>query len=186
MKKIVTFVTILALVAGISTAALAQRGAGRMMGPGPDGKGNCDHPGFRGPGMILHMKAELDLTDDQVAKMQKINFAHQETMIDMKAELRKAQLKMRQEELADNPDKLKVLSAAREVNTIKGKMQEERIGHRFQMRELLNPEQLEKLKKSGFNCHGDGPGFGRGMGPCQDGPRQGPRGDHPRRGDCRR
>jgi len=104
---------------------------------------------------------ELNLTKEQMAKAEAINFAHQKAMIDLKASLEKAQLNMHHEMNATSPDRAKVLAAAKEVNAIEAKMDEARINHRFDLRALLTPEQLAKY---GDCCKA----FGGGMGCMKD------------------
>lgn len=99
-----------------------------------DAGGGCD---------ILKCK-ELNLTKDQMAKAEAINFTHRKAMIDLKASLEKARLSMHHEMNGSSPDRAKVLAAAKEVNAIEAKMDEARINHQFDMRALLTPEQLEK------------------------------------------
>lgn len=133
-------------------------GPGMMMGRAMM-KGCCDDD--MGPGMgmccdLLDCK-ELNLTKEQTQKIKDINFAHKNAMIDLKAALEKAQLRMGQEMKADSPDKAKTLAAAREVVAVKGQMCEARITHMFNLRGVLNAEQLEKMNacKGGGMCGGD-------------------------------
>lgn len=154
MKRTLILTTLVLFVAVMTTAAMAQRGPGGsgqpMMGNGP---GDCrmhqgkmgGHGKMGGGHGILTMADELGLTDQQIEKIKDLQFAHQNTMIDMKAELKKAELILHQEMAADNPDKAKALSAAKNVNAIKGKIQEAAISHRFEMHDILTAEQLDKL-----------------------------------------
>jgi len=128
------------------------------MGPGMLGRhmmmGRDDDDMGQGWGMgcnLLNCK-DLDLTKEQTQKIKDINFAHRNAMIDMKAALEKAQLRMRAEMSADSPDKAKALAATREINTVKGQMAEARINHIFNLKGVLTAEQLEKVKA----CHGGG------------------------------
>jgi len=132
---------------------------GGMMPGMMDGGGRGHGP--RGECNMLGCKA-LDLTDDQIAKIKDLNFAHRNKMIDLRASLEKAQLKMRHEMRADSPNKTAVLAAAKQVNAIKGQMAEERINNRFDLRGVLTADQLKKWDDQRGNCCG---GFGRGMGP---------------------
>jgi Spy/CpxP family protein refolding chaperone len=157
-------------------------GRGMMMGRGMGMmKGCCDDDNM-GPGMgmccnLLHCK-DLNLTKEQIQKIKDINFVHRSAMIDMKAALEKAQLRMREQMSADSPDKAKALAAAREINTVKGQMAEARINHIFSLKGVLTAEQLEKVKacRAGGMC-GQGPmGMGQGAKASCGKPCRGPAG----------
>ena len=146
-----------------------MQGKQMMMGQ-HGGRGHGQGMGI-GMGMGLMQCKALNLTDDQRGKMEQLTFDHQSRMIDLRAQVEKARLEKRHAMMADNPDKTRVLSAARELNRIQGQIAEERINHRFAVRDILTAEQLETLKSLG----------GRGMGPDGDrGPGRGNRFDCPR------
>jgi Spy/CpxP family protein refolding chaperone len=156
MKRTLILTSLAVLVAVMTTAAMAQPGPGGcghpMMGRG-HGDGQMHQGKMAGHGRmerglgVLTMADELGLTDQQIDKIKELSFAHQNTMIDMRAELKKAQLILREEMAADNPDKVSALAAARNVNAIEGKIEEARISHRFEMHDILTAEQLDKLKE---------------------------------------
>lgn len=188
MKRILILTAVLVFIAGLSGSALAQPGQGCSPGK-MGGHGRFGHDGFDRGCNILSCQKQLELTDDQMAKIKEINFAHQNVMIDLKADLEKAQLKMRQTQMADEATKAGVLAVAKEINAIKGKMAEARISHRFDLKAVLNADQLKKWKECKAQCQGKcGPGMGMGMG-------QGPAGapgapmdpaNCPRHGDMKR
>jgi Spy/CpxP family protein refolding chaperone len=141
-------------------------GSGMGMGRGMM-KGCCGDDGM-GPGMgmccnLLDCK-ELNLTKEQVQKIKDINFAHKNAMIDLKAALEKAQLRMGQQMRDDSPDKAKALAAVKEVSAAKAQMAEARITHMFNLRGVLTTEQLEKVKacRDGGMCGGKGEAKGCG------------------------
>lgn len=135
-----------------------KMGCGMMMGRDDDDMG----PGM-GMGCNLLDCKDLNLTKEQIQKIKDINFAHRNAMIDLKAALAKAQLRMGQEMKSDSPDKAKALAAAREVNAAKGQMAEARITHMFNLRAVLTAEQLEKVKAcmGGGMCGGGPMGAGK-------------------------
>ncbi len=187
MKRIVIFIAVALIAIGSAATLLAQTSRKRpplrenspagnhpfMMGGrfgGPMGghgagmmpgmmQGRGWGQGHRGECNMLECKA-LDLTDDQTAKIQDLNFAHRNKMIDLQASLEKAQLKMRHEMRADSPSKTAVLAAAKEVNTVKGQIAEARINHQFDLRGVLTADQLKKWDDQRGNCR---EGFGKGM-----------------------
>lgn len=163
MKRILILIAVLVFVAGLTTAALAQHGQG-MKAPRAGARGHFDKGGFGGHCGILGCQQELGLTDDQTAKIKELSFAHQNAMIDLKAELKKAQLKMKQDIHAEGATKSDALAAAREINAIKGKISEAQIGHKFDLKGVLNKEQLEKWTQCQMQCGGKcGPGGGHGF-----------------------
>lgn len=169
MKRILILTAVLVFIAGMSGSALAKRGsgfgAGRM-----DGPGRLGHDGFGGRSNILSCQKELGLSEDQVAKIQNINFAHQNLMVDFKADLEKAHLKMRQARQTDDATKTSILAIAKDINAIKGKLAEARINHQFDLKAVLSPEQLEKWKQHRMESRGK---RGPGMDQRRDGFRRG-------------
>lgn len=137
---------------------------GRMMPGMMEGRGWGK--GFRGDGSLLSCKA-LELTDDQISKVKELNFAHRNKMIDFQAALEKAQLNMQHAMRAESPNKATVLAAAKEVNSVKGQIAEERINHQFDLRGVLTADQLKKWDDCRGNRGGrHGMGMGAGFGQC--------------------
>jgi Spy/CpxP family protein refolding chaperone len=196
MKRTLIFIVVALIAIGSAATLLAQTAEVKAPptsgdAPGPDNP-PCMMPGMKGghmggmmpgkmPGMMEgcgHMRGgqcgmlnckELELTDDQVAKIKDLNFAHRNKMIDIQAAMKKAQLKMQHEMRAESPNKAAVLAAAKEVNAVRGQMAEERINHQFAMRGILTAEQLKKWDDCRGKCEGKcgmgmGPGFGQGRG----------------------
>jgi Spy/CpxP family protein refolding chaperone len=190
MKRTLIFIVVALLAIGAAATLLAQTAektapVAEGNAPGPDNP-PCMMPGMMGghmggmmpggmPGMmgdrgwgrgggcdLLNCKA-LELTDDQIAKIKDLNFADRNKMIDLRASLEKAQLKMQHEMRAESPSKAAVLAAAKEVDTIKGQITEERINHRFDLRGVLTADQLKKLDDCRGSCGGRG---GKGMRGC--------------------
>jgi Spy/CpxP family protein refolding chaperone len=138
--------------------------AGRTGGMMPGMMGEWRDWGGRGFGGLLNCKA-LELTDDQIAKIKDLNFAHRNRMIDLQAALEKAQLKMRNEWSADTPNKTTILAAVKEVNAARGQIAEERVNHQFALRGVLTADQLKKRDDCRGNSGGwHGAGMGRGHG----------------------
>ena len=154
--------------AGGGKGMMGPQGGCAGMGPcgGGEGMGGCN---------LIDCKEVLNLTDDQIAKIKDLNFAHKNQMIDLDAALEKAQLKMHHEMRADSPDKAKALAAAKEVNAVKGQIAEAKISHQFALMGVLNAEQLKKWKNCMTECRQScGPGMG--MGSCKG------KGDNPGHG----
>lgn len=137
-------------------------GGGAMMG-----RGCCDDDGCGGGGCNPLDCKELNLTKEQTAKIKELMFANRTAMIDLKASMEKACLNMQREMQAPSPDRAKALATARDINAIRGKMQEARINNRFNIRGVLTPEQLEKYMSCQGECPpGQGMGCRKGVGGC--------------------
>jgi Spy/CpxP family protein refolding chaperone len=172
MKRITILAAILLFVAGMTAPAMAQSGHGFKGHPGGHGCGQFAGKGCGGGQCnILGCKDKLELTDDQVAMIKEINFKHQSGMIDLKAELKKAELNMKQVAHADNPGKSDVLAASKQVHGVEGKITEAQINHKFALKAVLTAEQLEKWKKCQAECGGKCSGScgGRCGGKCGHG-----------------
>ncbi len=150
---------------------------GGMMGPGMGmgcqgggragmmGRGDCNDDDCCGGGCNPLDCKELNLTKEQTAKIKDLMFTNRTAMIDLKASMEKACLGMCREIQSPSPDRAKTLAVAREINAIKGKMQEARINNRFDIRAVLTPEQLEKYMSCQGECSsGKGMGCVKGMG----------------------
>ena len=181
MKKILLITTALLL---LTVPLLVAQG---NMGKGNNTPGQCNMSGKNmmmkggrgghGQGHVMGMGLmqcqELNLTDAQKDQMEQLSYDHQSRMIDLKAQVEKAQLDKRHAMNTDSPDKARVLSATREVSRIRGQIAEERVNNRFAMRDILTAEQLETLKSldrpfmgpRGNRGHGGQPGQGNGPGP---------------------
>jgi Spy/CpxP family protein refolding chaperone len=131
-------------------------GMGMGKGMGMRGRGMMGRGGFGA------CAKELNLTDEQKAKIEDLNFANRNAMIDLRASMQKAHLKMQHEMMADTPDKARMLAASKEVNAIQGQIADARINHLFALRAVLTPEQVKKFKECHMGC---GMGFGMPMGP---------------------
>ncbi len=151
MKRI-TLLTGL-LIALFAASTLAQgplcdsRGHGMMGGGKHHGQGMMKMACFE----------QLDLSDEQEDKIQQLRFTHQSQMIDVRADIKKAQLKKHQEMTKDEPGKDAVMAAVREINSLRGKMAEMMVEHRFAVRDILTEEQLDQLE----DCREDRRGMGR-------------------------
>jgi Spy/CpxP family protein refolding chaperone len=164
MKRILLLTMAAALL--LVPVAVAQPGAG----PGPGAGQNCapgcnngpafgfrSHGGHQGFGMgLMACKAELNLTDEQVAKIKAVNLDHQTEMIDFRADLAKLRATKHNEMTSDNPDRAKVLELTKEMNAVRGKIAVAQVSHMFAVRDILTPEQLKKWKNCRMNDRGPG------------------------------
>lgn len=158
MKSIIYSLAILLLFASVCTTILAQ------------------------PRQKFHKKyykeriiEKLNLTDDQENKISGLRTKHQKKMADLKAELEKAKIDIR--DLRDNSDltRTEMILAVESINTIKNTMALERANHKIDVYELLTNEQKQIWKEHEPFGNRMGLGFGnKGFGNRFNGCRLGP------------
>jgi Spy/CpxP family protein refolding chaperone len=133
MKKKILAATAIALV-GLATFALVDLFA---------------FDGPRGGGKWWYrpaVKDKLELTDEQVRRINKIWIAHRKRLIDLKGEVQKAYLDL--EDLMAQPslDKNQASSLAEKLGQLQAKQTEERIRMAVAIRTELSLDQYEKLR----------------------------------------
>jgi len=184
-KRSITIIMTLALaaltIASVAGAADARPRRGNCAvaagagGPGTGGFGGgarCDGP--RAELRAERMAQILDLTEQQQADIEQLREQHREKVGDTRREIQKLRLEMGLLRLEDQPDKTKMERIVRRMGELKTDIQLERLDHRFEMRKLLTPEQIEKFDRMrpmrgrdgmrcGSGCRGGRGGFdGRG------------------------
>lgn len=97
--------------------------------------------------MAEHMKKELDLTDDQLAKIKEIRKGKKEGMKSSREEMKK--LKTDFKEAMKNPkaSKEELLTKFEALQKAQNGFHKERFLHMLEMRSILKPDQLEKFNK---------------------------------------
>jgi len=128
MKKRTVMISLVAAMMFLATTVFAQGG---MMGKMRGGMGP--------------MMMGLELTDDQEAKLAEMRVKNQIEMVDLKAQIKKLNLKIKQELMKDNPSKKEILALVDKINSIKARMAEKRVEHLFAMKGILTPEQWHKV-----------------------------------------
>jgi len=163
----------------MSTVALAavMLTTGPALARGPHGAG-MDGPGMgMGPegGSMLRPEvidavgAELGLDAATLKKIKDLSFAANKEAIDVRAELERAHLDLRQMMDETNPDAKKVMKQVEIVGAAETKLRKNRVQLMLSVRELLTPEQRQKLRKIlAERRHGPGPEAGPGFGPPQE------------------
>jgi Spy/CpxP family protein refolding chaperone len=119
---------------------------------GGKGKGmpGCGIKGAMGPGMADGPKCgpmlkTLDLTAEQQKKVDAIHEKLARQMVQAGADLRIAEMDMKQLMSAETPDKAKIDAQVDKVSQLQAGMQKSRIATLFEIRGLLTPEQLKKF-----------------------------------------
>ncbi|SYZ74291.1 exported hypothetical protein [Candidatus Zixiibacteriota bacterium] len=146
----------------LAPAAFAQKGqcCGQGMGMGK-GMGMGMHQGRSGNGMGMMMfqgmADKLGLDDKQKDQIMKLQEDHRLAMIDKRAELEKAQVKLRSMMTNNAPDK-DILAAMDKIGLMKTDIQKARFEHMRQVKAVLTPEQLKKWQEMKPGMKFDGPG----------------------------
>ena len=100
---------------------------------------------------------KLNLTDEQKAKIEKLQIAHQKEIKPIREKMFDKSVELRRMWLQTNPDKDKIIALQKEVRTLRDQLQDKSTEQRLELRKLLTPEQQEKLVNSGWD---KGMGFG--------------------------
>ncbi|SEM01800.1 Heavy-metal resistance [Syntrophus gentianae] len=162
MKKVLTMMAVLVLVAAVAVPSFAYRGW-RGHGDGPCGD-ITKYPG-------------LNLTVDQKAKLTEMRTAHLKDIKPLQDKLfsKKGDLRLLWQE--KNLDQAKITALDKEVRVLRDQIHDKRTSYQWAVYKLLTPEQREQFKGFGPGgaCSGPGmgPGMGHGMGPG-NGPGHGP------------
>ena len=128
MKRIFEILMILCLVTAVSFTVSAQQGKQKKGSP---------------------MLKKLNLTDEQKDKVHGLSEKHQRTMIDLKADLEKAELDKKEIIRKGAIDRKSFLEAESKISSMKAKLDAERAGHQMDIYSLLNTEQKLLAGKKG-------------------------------------
>lgn len=142
MKKLSILIVVLTL---LSPNAWAFRGTCGLMGPG-----------FR---LNPHLASVLDLTEEQKAQIQAKQEAFLEEINPLRNRLFSRKMEMRDLWGQGNPDQSRISAKQREIQAIQSQIQEKTIQYQMECRELLTPEQQDKLGMTVAN-HGSRDGAG--------------------------
>jgi Spy/CpxP family protein refolding chaperone len=166
MRKLKTFTLITAALFMISTMGFAQ--VQRRM---PRGK-RMDRRADRGILFVLkaHQK-ELNVTDDQLKKIEELSLAFREKTVKMQNEHKLLQLELEKLLLdKEAKDYAKIEKALSNISVAKNEMIVERMKHQEEIHSVLTPEQLEALRSQMGRRFADR-GFRRGRGQSRQFPR---------------
>jgi Spy/CpxP family protein refolding chaperone len=117
--------------------------------------------------------AELKLSDEQRKAMDGILLAHRENLIDLRANVEKAELVMEPLMRDDHPDETKILAQIDKVAHARAELEKANAGFLLAIRGKLTPEQWKMVQAYRANQGREGGGL-RGQG--QGGQRQGGQG----------
>jgi Spy/CpxP family protein refolding chaperone len=89
------------------------------------------------------MIEKLNLTAEQKTKVDDLKIIHQKEMIDLKSELAKTRLDLKELKSKTDIKRNEVLNLVEKINGIKNKMSIARVNHRMDIYELLDDNQRE-------------------------------------------
>jgi Spy/CpxP family protein refolding chaperone len=125
----------------------------------------AEPPPLAGPPLagkkLMH---EIGLSDQQIEKVQELSLKADREQIDIRADLDKAHLDMRQLLSADKPDQKAVFAQIEKIGALEIRMKKNRIGLMLEVRKLMTPAQWEKIEKIWAEEHGKGRYIHRGQG----------------------
>jgi len=158
--------------AGPTTAPRAFRGPQGMgmhrMGPGPMHSGMGMGMGFGTWWKNSETVAKLQLTDEQVKKIEAAFYNHRLKLVDLRADLEKQELQLRPLLDADQPDEQRVAVQIDQITMARGRLEKENAMMMLGMRRVLTVDQWKKLQTMKDERRpGMGPGR-RGFGPDRE------------------
>jgi len=150
MKKLLTMMAVLVLVAAVAVPSFAYRGW-RGHGDGPCGDIT------RMPGLNLTAEQKTKLTEMQTAHLKDIK-PLQDKIFSKKGDLRL----LWQEK---NLDQAKITALDKEIRALRDSIHDKRTSYQWAVYKVLTPEQREQFKGFGKGGPCFGSGMGHGMGP---------------------
>ena len=142
---------VLALALSLGMVLLAPGGTARAQGPAggpPDGMGRPEGM-EHGMGMRRHrmeIMRELDLSKEQRDKIADLREKQERGAIRMRADLQTARLDMRRMMRADKADRMAINRQIDRIAQLCAEMAKARVGTMLDIRGLLTPEQLERVR----------------------------------------
>lgn len=173
--KVLGLAVMVVLVAGLALAQGPGQGKGRGMGMKADREGSFS----RGEGHGLEMMAKrLDLSDTQMEEIKTLAEAGRSQGLSARRELMQLRNELEGEMLKNAPSEKTVLSLNEKIGNLKTEMKANRLKTRLAIREVLTPEQRDKMLVMGprgrEGRHGHrGPGDREGRFGCGPGARGG-------------
>ncbi len=125
-----------------------------------------------GPPRLERLAKRLDLSEEQVGKIQSIHENAKDGVVQLRKEMMRLRNNLEGEMLEDEPNLTQVRQIAQQIGEIKTKMQISRLENRIAVRGILTPEQRDKFmmmkehgRRGGPGMHGRrGPGGKHGSG----------------------
>ncbi|MCX7982732.1 MAG: Spy/CpxP family protein refolding chaperone [Syntrophales bacterium] len=153
MKKIGLAMMVSLLVLGLAVTTYAWGGPG---GRGFPGRG----PGFDGPFFDIRMIPDLKLTAEQEAKIDALRLAHLKETKPLRDKMFSLSGDLRILWMEKVPDEAKINAVQKELRAVRDQIWDKTTAYIIKVREVLTPEQQQKL--SAYRWFSPGPmGMGR-------------------------
>jgi len=148
MKKMMTMIAVIALMAIMVSPAAARMGMRGGYGYGTYYAADIT----TAPG--------LNLTDVQITKLNALRDAHLRDTKSLQDQMYNKRGETRLLWLERTPDQKKILTIQKEVRTLRDQLYDKQTAYRLEAQKILTPEQQAKLQDHGA---GQGYGYGKGM-----------------------
>jgi Spy/CpxP family protein refolding chaperone len=142
------------------------RGMGMGMGMGMYGRGGRDFM----LGRIIHdpaVRQRLGITAEQTAKIEQEASAFRKTQIRHRADVQIKRVEMRDLLSADQPDRAAIDKKLEEISALRLAQQKAAVGFYLTIRNVLTPDQRQKLQEMRWGPGTPGPRRGRSRGPVK-------------------
>lgn len=96
---------------------------------------------------ILRNAGALELTDDQIAKLEKLSYEAKKKLIDLHASIEKEQLELKNRIRSDSEDMTQIKKHLSAISSANAGIQEVKIANLFAARKILTAEQKELVKE---------------------------------------
>ena len=110
----------------------------------------CDMSMHHGLGLL-----GLDLNEKQKEKVEAIHSDLEKVLLPIEADLKVRQAELNKLLIAEKPNKSMVNNKIDEIGALKVKMQKEKVGHRLEVRSMLDDKQRIRFDKTGGCCGSD-------------------------------
>ena len=167
MKKVGLLVAVLAVALAVPALAFGPGGFGGgpgsgKCGHGPQGSGWDRGPGFErghgggGLGGLGRMAAYLNLSKEQMDKMFQVTTKYQDEVRQTRYDLFQKRLNARKLFTDPKADNATILAKEKEISALQQKIHDRMVQMRLEQRNILTPEQLQKLNEApmGFGPRG--------------------------------
>ena len=148
------FIIALTTLLVVGTVSIAfSRGRGR--------RGRDLGSGFYGQKMADKAPAELNLTKEQLEKLQSLRTDLQKETLPLRNEMQIKELELRQLWMADELDEEAIVAKSKEISALQNQLEENMIRHRLDAAKVLTKEQRAKFALVGRR--GRGQRYDRGL-----------------------
>lgn len=133
-------VVVTILVVSLGQLVQAQRGGG-----------HSPEPGF-GYGFKRWSKEKLDLSTEQVKKLQLLELNFEKETTNLSSEIRIKQLELRELWTVTTPDEKKINTKIDEIGKLRTEIDKKRVSHLLEVKKVLTEEQWLKLQSRPSFC----------------------------------